>query len=150
MPDILPGETTGSPLRVFAQFLDYEAVRAASRAELRDSTKSSEHVVLTAMPVSGKPTMAVLTGGPYSMSFKAVCGSSCMALSNFVRCVKQRMMGQNQHYPLHMAHPRPRASLLWSVSLRSQSLFSSSHPKAECTPLPPPPHHHHQRLAAPF
>jgi hypothetical protein len=47
-------------------------VRAASRAELHYSIKSSEHIVLRAMLVQGKPIMAMQTGRLHSMSSKAV------------------------------------------------------------------------------
>lgn len=43
-------------------------MRAASRANLHNSMKSSGHSVHGALPLSGTPTMLGLTGGPHSIS----------------------------------------------------------------------------------
>lgn len=63
-------------------------VTRTSTARLHNSLKPLE--VPKALPLQGTPIMAVLTSGLHSMSSKAVCYSSCMALDTlfFLRAWK--------------------------------------------------------------
>ena len=56
-------------------------MRAASKAELHNSMKSSGHLVLRVMPQLRCTHVAVLTGGLHSINSKNICCSSYMALS---------------------------------------------------------------------
>jgi hypothetical protein len=69
-------------------------VRAARRAELHKSMNSSGQIVLRAVPIPRPTHVAVVTSGLHSMSSKAICHSSCVALSIFPLCIPLALYGQ--------------------------------------------------------
>ena len=64
-----------APLEVSYNAYMKRDVRVTSRTEFDKSMKSSEHTLHRAMPIQGKPILAMQTSGLLSMSPKVICHS---------------------------------------------------------------------------